>query len=168
MYPPGFTPYAPFPPRRSAIPKVIGILAIVFSVIGVGGSAIWTFGPMSDIKSYGLEPEMGSMVTWLLLWFVISFGLFVVHLLGGIFAIQYKPLGLRLLGIYAISAITLVVVDLILNFALMPSHFENGAHDIRFSVTVMRTAFECMAAPWPIIVLVLSKSRRAKAACNLT
>lgn len=176
MYPPGYPPtnypvgYPPtgygFPPR-SAIPKVVGILAIIFSAFGLFGSVIWTVGPLSDIHMWDVGSELSQMTTWMYLWMVLSIGLFVVHLIGGIFAIQYKPGGLRLLGIYATSAIVLVVVDIILDFALV-AHLEgHRGREIQFSVSTMRIIFEGMAAPWPIIVLALTKSRRAKQACGL-
>ena len=169
MYPPpAYLPYG-LPPGsgRSAIPKVVGILAIIFSVLGIGGSLLWSLGPMSDIRSWGYADDLSQLVLWMYVWLAISFVLFGVHLVGGILALQYKAGGLQMLGIYASSAIVLVVVDIILEFALAPHLEGRHAGDMRFSVTVMRLVFDGLALPWPIIVLSLIKSRRAKQACGL-
>ena len=46
---------AAFAPPRSAIPKVIGILAIIFCVFGLIGSLAMWVGPEEDLKRFGVS-----------------------------------------------------------------------------------------------------------------
>ncbi|MBS1117886.1 MAG: hypothetical protein H6Q90_114 [Deltaproteobacteria bacterium] len=144
------------------MPRIAGILAIVFSGLGIFGSAIWAFGPLSDIGRWDSAGELGAISTWLWLWFALSLGLFGAHLTGGILACMYKTSGLRLLNVYAIGALVLIVTDILLGFTLLPSH---ASHRIRESVTYMRVIFDILATPWPIVVLCLVNARGARAAC---
>jgi len=166
---PYFTNPPPPPPTRSAIPRVIGILATIFSVLGALFMGVWTFGPLSDLSNHHLLEQMSNLVTWFYACAVLSLVVFGLHLSGGIMAIVYKFTGLRLLTLYGVLAILLVVADAILVIALMPDHIEGRAGltaDIRFSVTIMRVVFDGLALPWPIVVLALANSPRARAACT--
>ena len=158
MYPP------PPPPRRSAVPRVVGILALVFACLGIATSLIWTFGPLHDIDRWGEHERLGGIITWMYAWLAMSVVLFGVHLTGGILAIMYKPAGPRLLTGYAVGALALVVIDLVMMHGFVPRDFSG--HDIRNSVTIARTVFDGLAAPWPVIVLALVNSRGARAACQ--
>jgi hypothetical protein len=166
---PYFTnPPAP-PPPRSAIPRVIGILATIFSVFGGLFMAVWTFGPLSDLSKHHLLEQMSNLVSWFYACAALSVVVFGLHLSGGIMAIVYKFTGLRLLTLYAVLAILLVIADVILVLVLMPDHIEGRAGltlDIRFSVTTMRIVFDALALPWPVVVLALANNPRARAACT--
>src|SRR5262249_26791833 len=99
----------------------------------------------------------------------LSLVVFGLHISGGIMAIIYKFTGLRLLNLYAVLAILLVIADVILVIVLMPDRIDGRAGltaDIRFSVTIMRIVFDGLALPWPIVVLALANSPRARAACT--
>jgi hypothetical protein len=165
-------PPMPVRPTRSAVPRVVGILAIIFASIGLMGSLIWAYGPMSDIYDWNLEGELGSIITWLWVWMGLSVVVFVVHLVGGIQAIRYKRSGLRLLTVYAIAALALALVDAVLVYALMPSRIEGvdgfwrTHEEVRFSISTMHAVFSGMALPWPIVVLALVNGARAKEACG--
>jgi len=154
-------------PSRSAIPKVLGVLAIVFSCVGLLGSAIWCFGPLSDLE-LNRDSDLGAIKTWLLVWMALSLGVFVIELVGGILAVQYKRSGLTALTYYAIAALALIVVDVILTNVLIPSHYQRQGGDdgVWFSVRTMHLVFSFMAAPWPIVALALSRNARARDACN--
>src|SRR5688572_12703568 len=108
--PPHYTPVHSY---RSAIPRVVGIIAIIFAVIGVGCSAFWTWGSLHDIKLWDGGSKLGFVVNWLYVWMAVSVLLFAVHLAGGVMACQYKPLGLRLLTGYAVGALVLIALDLV-------------------------------------------------------
>ena len=155
MYPP--------PAHRSAIPRVVGILALVFACLGIASSIVWTFGPLHDINRWGASERLAGIITWMYAWLAMSVVLFGAHLAGGILAIVYKPAGLRVLTGYAVGALALVVIDLVMMHGFMPRVPD---HDIHGSVTMARTAFDALAAPWPVVVLALVNSRRAKAACH--
>ena len=156
MYPP------PPLPRRSATPRVVGILALVFACIGIATSLIWTFGPLHDIDRWGEHERLAGVITWMYAWLAMSAVLFGVHLTGAILAITYKPAGLRLLTGYAVGALALVVIDLVMMHGFVP----RSEHDIYSSVTIARTVFDGLAAPWPVIVLALVNSRGARLACQ--
>src|SRR5512138_2113831 len=129
------------PPRRSATPRVVGILALVFASIGIASSLIWTFGPLHDIDRWDEHERLAGIITWLYAWLAMSVVLFGVHLTGAILAIMYKPAGLRMLTGYAVGAITLVVIDLVLMHGFVP----RSDHDIYSSVTIARTVFDGLA-----------------------
>jgi hypothetical protein len=90
----------------------------------------------------------------------ISFVLFAVHLTGGIMASMYKPLGLRLLTGYAVGALVLIGIDLVISVG-----FVSGRR-WRESITYPRLVFNLIAVAWPIVVIALVNTRRAKAACS--
>lgn len=156
-------PHSPFypqtTPRRSAIPRVVGILAIIFACVGAGFSVIFTLGPLSDIRRWSDAESLGFVVTWLYLWAAISFALFALHLVGGVMACSYRAIGLRLLTAYAVAAIALVIIDVI----LMNGYVSNGR--LYDSLTMPRTVFALFALPWPVVVLALVNNGRAKRAC---
>lgn len=150
---------------RSAIPRVVGILAIIFSVLGFGASILFTWGPLHDLRRWGADRDMPSVIDWLYTWAAISAGLFVLHLVGGVLACRYRKLGLRLLTGYAVGALVLIVVDLVLLSATVPHHVT-GSFFGRGEILVPRVVFATLAAPWPIIVVALVNLRRARRACG--
>jgi hypothetical protein len=158
---PMYTPYTT--PARSAIPRAIGIMAIVFAVLGFAASVLFTWGPLEDIGRGGaarLGKHSGMVITWIYVWGAISLVLFLVHLIGGVYAIAYKPIGLKLLTAYAVGALVLVAIDLVVMLG-----FVSGRRSIE-SVQFPRLLFAVFATPWPIIVLALVNNRRAKASCT--
>jgi hypothetical protein len=157
---PGQSPYYPqLAPTRSGIPRVIGILAIIFSCMGAAGSLLFTLGPIADLNRH--RDELGFIMTWVYLWAGISFGLFVLHLVGGILAVTYRTIGLRLLTGYAVAALVLIVLDLVLLNGFAPDLYR-----VKKSLAFPRTVFDLMALPWPVIVLALVNGRRAKQSCR--
>lgn len=149
---------------------MLGVLAIVFCVFGLLGSLIWTFGPLEDVKKFveiGAD-DLGAITAWLYVWLLLSVGLFVVELIGGIYAVQYRAAGLKLLTWYGIGAIALIVLDVILVNVLIPSQYRAfpGEDGVWFSVRTMHLVFSGLALPWPIIALALSRSHKAREACS--
>jgi hypothetical protein len=159
---------APQPPQRSAIPRVVGILAIIFACMGIFWSAVFVMGPLDDMEQIGLDDEATSLVTWMKVWLGISGLVFVLHLIGGIMAVTYKKVGLTLLNVYAIVAILLAAADVALMFALLPSSGEAWLLNRYFKEEVVypRIVYEVLAIIWPIITLALVNTRKAKEACN--
>ncbi len=171
----GYVPYmAPRPtgPPRSAIPRVIGVLAIVFSCFGLIGSAIWALGPLSDLdrlEHWAGVTGLGPITAWLWIWFGLSILIFLLHLIAGILAVQYKRSGLTLMAIYGIGAIVLGVADLVLVYLLIPERYHRNSQnvdDVWFTAGVMHIIFEVMALPWPIIAFFLARSAKARKACE--
>lgn len=174
VYPPQYPGYPPYPymqpmrPQRSGVPRVMGILAIIFACVGLAGSAIWTFGPLSDLDKHSGASELEAVTAWLWIWMGLSAVVFVVHLIGGILSVQYKRAGLKIMTVYGIVALALAIVDCVLVVVLMPEKYRSngGADDLWFSVATMHIFFEVMALPWPITALALANGARAKEACG--
>ena len=130
---------------------------------------MWTFGPISDVSKHHLMEQMSSMVSWFYACAALSVVVFGLHLAGGIMTMIYRFTGLRLLNLYAVFAILIALTDLVLVFALFPDHIDGRAglaSDIKGSVTYMRVWFDVLALAWPIVVLALANTRRARAACT--
>jgi len=149
---------------RSAIPRVIGIIGLPFACIGIGASLLFTFGPLHDIKSWGATERLGSIVNWLYIWLAVSVLLFAAHLLGSILTLTYRASGPRLLTGYAVGAIALLVIDVVMMIGFVPN--DTGFFGVRESVTWPRVAFGAIAFPWPVVVLALVNTPRARAACS--
>jgi hypothetical protein len=161
-YPPQAYPY-PQPPRRTATPRVVGIIGVVFAWIGLGSSAVFTFGPLSDIQRWSHGDDLGAVTNWLYAWMALSAVVFGLHFVGSLLAIMYKQVGPKLLTSYAVSAIALLVTDLVMVHTLVPKHFD---HDVYGSVAISHTVFSAIAFPWPVVVLALINSRRSREACT--
>jgi hypothetical protein len=165
MYP-GFTPspLAQYLATRSAIPKIVGILAMIFAPVGAMASAIWTWGPLDDIGRWS-EGDWDAVSKWLLAWGMVSGLLFAVHLIAGIMAMLYRPSAPRWTTIYAIAAILLGILDAVLVVVLSPSgggHHYIGLHE---SVVTMHLVFCVLSLAWPITAAILMNTARAKRAC---
>jgi hypothetical protein len=163
QYPPQYgMPYV-LPPPRSAIPRVVGIIGIVLSVIGLLSSGVFGFGPLSDIRRWGSQADLSTVTTWLYGWMALSLVIFALHFVGSILAIMYKPTGSKLLTSYAVSAMVLIVIDMV-----MCHGFVTRGHDfdIYGSVTISHTVYSGIAFPWPVVVLALINSKRAREACS--
>lgn len=146
--------YTPIVGRRSSIPLVTGILAIVFSLVGIASSALFTFGPLSDLRH---SESASTVTTWLATWLVVSGVLFLVHLLGGALSCGYRPAGRPMLVGYAIGALVLAAIDLVMVVTL-----DDGSRRFRTSVLRPHLIYSAIACVWPVIVLVLMKLRGAR------
>lgn len=194
--PPGYPPYPPagypYPPppaplpgmyipphayagaidrQRPMTPRVVGILAIVFSCIGVLTRLVVTFGPKSDLDRWGVSLQMSGMITWLYVSLAIGVCLFILHMVGGITAVVYSRAAPRLITAYAIVAILLLVGDVVLMFALMPGHIDTGVSyhsvaSVRGTLVTPRLVVDVMALPWPVVALALINGKRSRAACG--
>jgi hypothetical protein len=152
-------------PQRSGVPRTVGILAIIFSIVGLLCSMMWWWGPVHDVDKFGMRGHLRSTVTWLNVWMGLSVILFVLHLIGGILAAGYKRVGLRLLTVYGIVAIVLAIVDVV---AIETTMHGFDQYDMRFSIFGMHVFFSVLALPWPITALALANGARAKGACGVT
>jgi hypothetical protein len=143
---------------RSAIPRVVGIIAMVIAPIG----ALWSWTAWSRsqrMASWDDADRLADTITYLEIYFVVSVALFLAHVLGGAFACAYRRLGRYLLTGYAIGALLLIVVDLYMMYAL-PG--EGRQHDRHGWGGLVRMAASVIALPWPIVVLALINVRRAR------
>jgi hypothetical protein len=146
------------------IPRVIGILAIVFCVFGLFGTAIWTYGPIADMHLWDADKTWHAVEIWLYVWCVLGVVVFGLHLAGGILAVAYRPSAPRMVSLYALLALAVAVADVVIVIVLAPSS-SHRHHDLWFSVGTMHIVYTAMAIPWPVIALALINRPAAKAAC---
>jgi hypothetical protein len=167
MYHPG----APRPPQRSAIPKVVGILAIVFACFGALFALVIHFGPLSDLNRWGVSRQAPALVNWMWGSLALSAGVFALHMIGGITALMYRPVAPRLVTAYAILAILLAISDIVLSTMLVPANLRFDTYSylsvaqVKESMMV-RAVIEGLCIPWPVVALALMNTRGAKHACG--
>jgi len=150
-------------PQRSAIPRVVGILALVFAPIGIFFSLVFVAGPVGDHSS--VPSEWTALVTWLWVTFVASIVLFGLHLTGGILAVMYKRAAPLLMSLYGILGILLALGRVAVPFALMPK--DVGGHSsLMEDFVYMQIGYGVLAVIWPIIALALMNTRSSKTACS--
>jgi hypothetical protein len=152
----------PYGQVRSAIPRVIGILSLVFAPIGIFFSLVFVAGPISDHHS--VPHDWQPLVTWLWITAAASVLVFAVHLVAGITATMYKPSAPRWMTIYGALGLALVAARFVMPIALTPSMSD---HDVLVDDFVfMQVGYAVVAAPWPLVALILMNLRGAKAACR--
>jgi hypothetical protein len=151
------------PKTRSAIPRVLGILAIIFSVIGLLFSLVQTFGTYSDIEEMMMDvSELGSFGNWLPAYMAFALLIFGLHLTAGILSVRYSPRCIKWMNGYAIAALLLAVANISLTAATYPEALKlTDGHKGRIFLDVF-------ALPWPIIVLSLMNLQKTQQACSET
>jgi hypothetical protein len=158
---------------RSAIPKVMGILMIIFSSLAL------LFGLIGLAKS-SIPPELKEIdafktfTTISLVFGVVGLGISVLHLLAGIKAVGYKAGAPKLATMYAIVSMAFTVVNVIVVMAwlkpAMVAAMEKEQHgivmfDIGALVGVMVIIGTVINLAYATLVLVLMTRPAAKAAC---
>jgi hypothetical protein len=147
---------------RSAIPRVIGVMAIVFACIGFALALLFGLAQLRNTSRWDDADEFSALLTWYEIWLGTSIVLFALHLFGGVFSCMYRKLGLRLLTAYGIGAVALVIIDLV-SLHYMPDMRRHDRHGLGI---LMRGLFDIIALPWPIVVLALVNLRRSRMACR--
>jgi hypothetical protein len=155
MYRPG--------PRRSSIPRVIGILAIVFASLGLVGALTLSFGVDEDLARRGTTREnFGAFGSWTLAYAPLAGLVFAVHLTAGIQSMRYAASAPRWMTIYGALAIALVLTDLAVSVATFP-HLTS--QKLQEDLLDPRLGLAVLSLPWPIIAIVLMNQRTARLAC---
>jgi hypothetical protein len=150
-------------PRRSSIPRVIGILAIVFAGLGILGSLAITLGVDEDMRKYGGTREaFGEFGTWTAVYLWLAAVLFAVHLTAGIQSVRYAASAPLWMTIYGALAIALVVLDIAVSVATFP---HLASQQIWEDLVYPRIGLAVLALPWPIVALVMMNQRSARLAC---
>jgi hypothetical protein len=159
-------------PPRSAIPKVIGILMIIFASLGLLGGLIGLAGGGGEMGSLMRDvPELRSYRTIELLINVLGLGISALHLYAGVRCIGYKANAPSLARSYAILAMVVTITNAILVFAWAKPILEGAMKgmpggDIAVSLFGPIMVFTTIISlAWPILVLVLMTRPAAKAAC---
>jgi hypothetical protein len=158
------------PPRRSAIPKVIGILMIIFGGLGLLGG-LWSLvvsSAMGSMSSFsGGSDGFSELSTFMTLTKVTNFfGLAIsfLELYAGIALVTYKAKGVKLAFTYAIANIAINLITAILVFAwLKPAMDRNGFGGALGLGMLLGTV---LSLAWPTVVLALVGRPNAKASCT--
>lgn len=151
-------------PQRSGIPKVMGILMIIFASLGLLFGLIGLAG--SSLSATGLSGDLESAVktynTIALVFGVLGLGVSALHLVAGINALKYKAGAPKLALMYGGLAIVVQVLYGALVFAwLKPKLGEAGSllgAGVLLGVVI--------GSIWPILVLSLMSRPAAKVACT--
>jgi len=148
-------------PQRSAIPRVVGILALVFAPIGIFFSLVFVAGPVGEHAAPA--SEWLPLISWLWVTFVASIVLFGLHLTGGILAVMYKRAAPLVMSLYGILGIALALGRIAVPLALMP---KNAGHSsMTDDFVFMQIGYGMLAVIWPISALALLNTRGSKTAC---
>jgi hypothetical protein len=151
------------PTVRSAKPKVIGILAIIFASFGLLSAAV-PLGMEDEMRRHHVTwSSLGAYGTWLGIWVVRSLVISGLHLAGGIQAVRYRSSGPRLLTIYGVLALVLIAVDLAASVLTFGGSFGSRAFE---DLVMPRFGLDILALAWPIVVLAVINTRSARQSCH--
>ncbi len=159
-------------PQRSAIPKVIGILMIIFGALGILGGLIGLAGNggLGGNELFREVPELKTYRTIEMLTSVLSLGISILQLYAGVRAIGYKSNAIGLAKAYAITRIVAEITSVILVYVwmkpIMDEAFRDSGMNIGGVMGGFMLIFTLIAVAWPIVVLVLMTRPAAKAACT--
>jgi hypothetical protein len=148
------------PATRSTSPKVVGILAIVFSVVGLFYSVMESRA-YRNIYKLGLEDsDLGNFGTWIPIYMAIAVLVFGLHLTGGIFSVRYSPRCIKWMNVYAVAALLLAAANITVTALTYPEvlKFTDGHTG--------RIVKDVVALSWPIVVLFLMNQRRTRLATS--
>jgi hypothetical protein len=149
---------------RSAIPKVVGILMIIFASIGL----FWTVVVMFQQELFKEVAGMDSAVSRVALIFsVLDLAIGMLHLVAGLRAIGYKERAPKLAVRYAIAKIVAIVAWIAVTYGYLIPHL--GASKVASQSIVDGSGVAITAVfylIWPIIVLALMTRPSAKASCT--
>lgn len=150
--------------QRSSIPKVIGILMIVFASIGLLLSLIGLAGNSANSAVLKEVPEWKTWSTLSMVFGLIGLGISVLHLVGGISAVRYKASAPKLAVTYGAANIVSNLAQAIIVFAWLKPALAKfpGAAEAVGAFLVIGIV---IALIWPTIVLVLMTRPSAKEAC---
>lgn len=164
MYPQGVGHPGAFFERRSLIPRVIGILAIVFASIGLLFSLAMSFGFDDDLMKHGVtKADLDAYGTWMTVSIVPALAVFAAHLTAGIQCVRYAPSAPTLMIIYASLALARNVADVVITALTFPAPTYTTMFE---DLGAGRIGIAMMATPWPIVALVLMMLRTSRKACR--
>ena len=169
---PGGYPYGA--PRRSAIPKVIGILMIIFSSLGILLALVGlaTGGGFGMPSGTGFESRMREELTsYTQVTNGIALPIAILQLLAGIWAVGYRRRAPLLATTYSVVTMLNQILSAFLLFSWYLPALEQ-ALPARFyeqmqAAMIVGFIFGLLIGlTWPILVLVLMNRPSAKNACE--
>jgi hypothetical protein len=154
---------------RSSIPKVVGILMIVFSSLGLLFTllALASAGGGKDYQGMQDLPAFKTLNTMQLVFNALGVGIGILHLVAGISAVRYKASAPKLAMSYAVLNIVTTIAYLVMVFAwLKPALEKAGFPEAGSVVGGVLLVSGVLSVTWPVIVLVLMSRPSARAACT--
>ncbi len=156
---------APVPTQRSGIPKVMGILMIIFASLGLLGTfASLSTDPAKENPFLADAPGYDNLKTMIMVLGILDLGIGGLHLFAGIRSVGYKRNGPGLAIAYAIARIIAVVIALVMVYAWLKPAMDvvPGAGA---KVAGMFVGIGLVGSVWPILILALMTRPSAKASC---
>jgi len=150
---------------RSSIPKVVGILMIIFGSLGLIVGLIGLAGNSAsgDLKEL---PEWKTYMTMSMVFGVIGLGISALHVFAGIRSVGYKANGPKLAMVYGLLNIVTQIAWGAIVFAWLKPAIEKAAGGAGAALIGVGVMFGVIiSVAWPIIVLSLMSRPAAKAAC---
>lgn len=160
------------PGQRSGIPKVMGILMIIFGGIGLIGSLIGLAGSSGTGDMGDAIPALKTWGTISMLFGVIGLGISGLHVFAGIRAVGYKANAPKLAMTYGMVNIASNLIQLIMIFAWIKPAISKAAGDFPGAAAAgsvvggFALIMTIVAVIWPTLVLILMSRPGAKQACT--
>jgi len=149
---------------RSGIPKVMGILMIIFASLGLLFGLIGLAGNSGN-DAFKDVSAFKTLHTMQLIFGVIGLGISALHLVAGLSAVRYKANAPKLSVAYGALNIISTIAQLVIVYAWLKPALDKvpGAGAV---VGATMLFFGVLSVVWPIIVLALMTRPAAKAACT--
>lgn len=168
---PGYGAYGA--PRRSAIPKVMGILMIIFASLGILGALIGlaTGGGFGLPSGGGFGQRMQEELSqYTRVTNGIALPVAFLHLLAGIWAVRYRRSAPLLATSYAVVTILNQILTAFLLFSWYLPALERALpmrffEQMRAAMMVGFVFGLLIGLTWPLLVLILMNRPAAKEAC---
>ena len=173
----GYPPYGGGPgygaPVVSSIPKIMGILMLVFGGIGLLSALV---GVLSGGAGFGM-PQQGIPADAMLklrefqrLGNFVGLPLAFLQGFAGLWALRYKRHAQLLSNIYAAIAMVWVVVSIVLLYSWLLPAIEKmlpsgHGQEVKTIVGVVMVVSAFFGMIWPTLILILMNRKSARAAC---
>ena len=149
---------------RSAIPKVVGILMIVFASLGLLHSLISMFQAQLVSETFHSH-EMEGFVHVALIFGLLDVGIGFLHLAAGLRALGYKESAPRLTMLYGVLKIVTTVGLLVVTYAFMRRALDGAGSEESAIIGFGFVLVGLFYMAWPIVAMALMSRPSAKAAC---
>jgi hypothetical protein len=159
---------------RSAIPKVVGILMIIFASVGLLFTVIGLLTRGVNNELFEGIPAYHRYMQITLVFGLVGAGVGVVHLMAGLAAVRYRQGAPRLTMIYGVLNIVQAIINAIIMFAWLKPAMEEALKremghtgmDVSAIIGVSVVFGVILSFSWPTVAMILMTRPAAKAACT--
>jgi hypothetical protein len=156
-------------PRRSGIPKVIGILMIILGSLGMIAT-LASFAIDNDLNDPSVKEALGGKVATIQLvdkaekisYLIIG----ILHIAGGIMAVMYKRAAPAVAITYAVLKILTVVIAFTLVIIWVVPVLDKAPSAIKAGFIGGLVFGGVLGIAWPVVVWALMSRPAARAACD--